>query len=342
MSDLIEQAKTALGPNAGDDYILNATKHADNLKEVAPELSQLLTSSQIKSIIGEYDIWDKKAIDIQKKFKWWTTQARWAVFLTATASALLVASPGILMIFCKYSKNETSFLVIVLMTISIIFGAWATVCFNIIKSKKLLPEWMENRAQAEEQRLDYFNLLASTQVAKSSNNEVEQILHKLEYFRRYQLEMQYSYYKKRAGEHGRKASRYLTYSALAMGGVALINGISGAFGITDPKWTAFAALAIVLQAIASMISNKESIDQNQRNAERYERTRTVLNRLFGKLDQIRDGICAGNYDLFPNYVKAVHEVLSVEHRQWLTNLENRQTAINELEIQLKELSKNAK
>ena len=153
--------------------------------------------------------------------------------------------------------------------------------------------------------------------------------------------MQYSYYKKRAGEHGFKASKYLTYNALAMGGVALINGISGAFGIAAPKWTAFAALAIVLQAIAAMVSSKESIEQNQRNAERYERTRTVLSRLKGKLGEIREGICAGNLNLYPNFVKAVHEVLSVEHRQWLTNLENRQTAINKLEIQLKELSKNS-
>lgn len=341
MSEIIEQAKVAIGPNADDDYILNATKHTEELKETAPELSQFLASSPIKSIIGEYEIWDKKALDVQGKFKWWSTQARWAVFLTATASALLVASPGILMIFDQYPKNDTSFLVIALMTISIFFGAWATVCFNIIKSKKLLPEWMENRAQAEEQRLDYFNLIASTQATQSSSNEVEQVLHKLEYFRRYQLEMQYSYYKERASEHGHKASKYLTYSALAMGGVALINGIAGAFGIADPKWTAFAALAIVLQAIASMVSNKESIDQNQRNAERYERTRTVLNRLIGKLDQIREDISNGNYDLLPNFVKAVHEVLSVEHRQWLTNLEDRQTAVNQLEIQLKELSKNS-
>ncbi len=87
--------------------------------------------------------------------------------------------------------------------------------------------------------------------------------------------------------------------------------------------------------------NKESIDQNQRNAERYERNRTVLNRLIGKLDQIREGISNGNFDLYPNFVKAVHEVLSVEHRQWLTNLENRQTAINQLEVQLKDLSKNS-
>ena len=47
MSELIEQAKTAIGPNAGDDYIFDATKHAEKLKEAAPELSQLLTSSPI-------------------------------------------------------------------------------------------------------------------------------------------------------------------------------------------------------------------------------------------------------------------------------------------------------
>ncbi len=335
MSEIIESAKNTIGKSAQDDYILNAKVHSDELKSGAPELSQLLGSSSIKSIIDEYYIWNKKALDIQAKFNWWSNQARWAVFFTACFSAFLVASSGLLVII-DVNKTEASFIIGSLMAGSIFFGAWATVCFNILKSRRLLINWMENRAQAEEHRLEYFNLIASSPAKQTTNSEILQTLHKLEYFGRYQLEMQYSYYEDKAKVHGFKANKFLTYNALAMGGVALISGMAGAFGIVDPKWTAIAALAIILQGITAMFTNKEAIDQNQRNAERYERTRTVLNRLKGKLDEIREGIVDGNLELYNSFVKAVHEVLSVEHRQWLTNLEDKQTAINQLEIQLKE------
>jgi hypothetical protein len=201
---------------------------------------------------------------------------------------------------------------------------------------------MERRAYAEECRLKYFNYIINSKInKKGSNSEEVQLLHRLEYFRRYQLDMQTTYYTALTNKNDIKANKLLTYTALCMGGVTLINGLAGSFGVGNAQWTSIAALAIVLQSLASILTNKEAVEQNQTNAERYARTSKNLLQLQSNLDEVRVGILEGNKTLIQSFVAAVHEPLAAEHRQWLEGQSEAETAIGQLEEVLREHRKKA-
>ena len=121
----------------------------------------------------------------------------------------------------------------------------------------------------------------------------------------------------------------------AMGAGALLNALSGYFGMGDPKWADFAAFALIAQAFASKITNTEAVNQDKRNAERYERTRSIPTHLSESLDKVRKGLLAGNRELFLNFVQAVYDQLSLEHRQWLSTFDERISSLGRFEQQIK-------
>lgn len=64
------------------------------------------------------------------------------------------------------------------------------------------------------------------------------------------------------------------------------------------------------------MENGEATAQNRRNAERYARTADSLDGLYA-LDRVRQAVAAGERESRTEYVAAVHDQLSLEHRQWL-------------------------
>ncbi len=62
---------------------------------------------------------------------------------------------------------------------------------------------------------------------------------------------------------------------------------------------------------------REAVGQDRRNAERYGRTYELLRELDRRLDLVREAVLSfGNAPLL-DYVLAINEQLSLEHRQWL-------------------------
>jgi hypothetical protein len=53
-----------------------------------------------------------------------------------------------------------------------------------------------------------------------------------------------------------------------------------------------------------------------------------------KLDEVRKKINEGNKEILLNFIEAVHEPLSVEHRQWLMGFGDKFSAIGRLEQEL--------
>ena len=337
MVEMTNVGLDAIGEGNDQDFVLDPSGHAEQFITTAPALAAQLGSSEVSTVVEEYTIWDERANISKKTFTKWSNRARWAVLLTASFSGLLVASSGLLVLLknCALLQDSNGqFLIIGLMVLSMVFSAWAAACFNILKSRQLLTTWMKHRAEAEENRLLYFNSICAAQFSSVSSEHSEEALFRLEYFRRYQLDVQLAFYTTRSAQLDKKATRALTYSSFALAGVAVITGLAGIFGKDHPEWTSIAALAIILQSLATFYSSKEAIDQDQRNAERYDRTRSALQKMKGKLDAVRNGILAGHLELLTDFVAAAHEVISVEHRQWLSEFENRHTALQELERKL--------
>jgi hypothetical protein len=206
-----------------------------------------------------------------------------------------------------------------------------------VRAGKLLDPWMGERAHAETARLAYYATLA--QLQDSGPSELPLGLLKLEYFRRYQLDMQITYYDQRRKDHRRSADRTLALGGFAAAIAAVASGSAGVLASSSPSWSALAALGVVGTALAAYAATREAVNGDRRNAERYGRTLASLEILRAKLDEVRAGVLQGSQAVLDEYVAAVHDQLSLEHREWLSGAESTQSAIGKLDETLASLQK---
>lgn len=339
----IQKAKATIGENEKDDYVINLSEHAKLYEEKAPGLAKLLTSSAAKIAANEYERLDKEALEAQSKFSRFSRCAYNAVFWAAVATAGLTVT-GVLHAFLNpgglLGMPTEKIAIAIFGAAGIISATIGTIYFNQIRNGKLLEKWMNKRAETETQRLYYFDL--ATRPPEPPMNQAAQPLLQFEYFRRYQFDVQLSYYGVRSRQHAALAEKSINFSTWMLGIAGLINALASFFGWTHAYLTTIAAAAIVFQALAVKSVNREAINQYGRNAERYDRTRAILNKLAGDLDKVRMAIVRGNMEIFQKFVSAVHEQISLEHRQWLSARDERVSIIGQFEKQLKDLEEKIK
>jgi len=98
----------------------------------------------------------------------------------------------------------------------------------------------------------------------------------------------------------------------------------------------------VFTGISSYANMKESISQDRRNSERYERTSKILEELSKRLDEVRKAVYLTGEKILLDFIEAVHEQLSLEHRQWLGELNEARGAFARLESTLNEIMSKGK
>jgi hypothetical protein len=100
----------------------------------------------------------------------------------------------------------TQTILIVLALVGVATGGIPSMSLFRVKEGRLLEDWMKARAPAETKRLSYFSYIANASV-EPLDPQLE--LLKLEYFRRYQLDLQLAYYKGRRSRHRNSVARPL-------------------------------------------------------------------------------------------------------------------------------------
>jgi hypothetical protein len=193
---------------------------------------------------------------------------------------------------------------------------------------------MRARARAEAQRLSYFDQLVRRGIEKWPGDVYQQLLC-LEFFRRFQLGVQQAYYKGRRERHLRSRGRSAVIAGVAAAILAFGSGLGGVLAIVDPSLVPLAALGTLGAALSILASRREEIEQDERNAERYKRTSDLLSTLRKSHGDVQRAVAAGNAEPMIKYVAAVHNQLSLEHRQWLENTEEVDSTIRELRESLK-------
>ena len=313
-------AREIIGRETGDDWKIEPTQHADKLRDRAPQLAAILESSEVSTEARRYERSDQEAGAVQKQYKALVGRANVFVFLCAEWSALILAANG------WFSDPDPKRIIGV-----VAFGVAAVVCAGLAKmwlaqaeGNQLFERWMESRATAETMRLAYFQLVATMKQGHATpwqEDEPSIELLQLEYFRRFQLDVQLAYYEGRGNQH-REASaatvRLSSYAALA---TMLGSGLGAGF---TAAWSQAASLSIVGvfgAALASFAATREALSQDRRNAERYKRTLFALEGVAKDLDRVRRAVAAGDSDTVSKFVDAVNDVLSLEHRQWLKETE---------------------
>jgi hypothetical protein len=206
-----------------------------------------------------------------------------------------------------------------------------------VREGHLVEAWMTERAQAESARLEYFATLVKAETAEPSALPLG--LLKLEYFRRYQLDVQLAFYDRRGRQHRQSADHTLALGGFAAALAAVASGSAGIAASIEAPWAALAAFGVVGTALAAFAATREGVNQDRRNAERYGRTLSALEILRGRLDDVRPGVLAGSQDVLEEYVAAVHEQLSLEHREWLSGAESTRSAIGRMDEALAAVQK---
>jgi SMODS and SLOG-associating 2TM effector domain 1 len=321
---IMSDAARIIGSGSPDDYGLSPVEHAAQLKTSAPKLAALLTRSAPVELAHQYADADTEALAAERKFKRWVIRANRAVLATATVSALLMA----VALLAGRLGGLTQTILIVLALMGVATGGIASMSLFRVKEGRLLEDWMTARARAETKRLSYFSYIVNSSAGPL---DLQLELLKLEYFRRYQLDLQLAYYKTRRSGHRNSAERTLDISAGSVLVAAIASGAAGVLGALRSEWAALGSLAVFGAALQAFAAARESLNQDRRNAERYDNTAQALQGLRERLDDVRLGIAAGSTSVLGEYVAAVQDQLSLEHRQWLEGAENMQAAVARLE-----------
>lgn len=335
MEKLIEKARSAIGGDGLDDYKITPTNFPANLEKNAPELSAILKHSSFLEKAGRYEQHDALAITAQGKFKKFAHQATWGIGCAAIAGSLLAG----LAVANLESNNVLKLFLFLLGFVSTVGGGLAVYRLYQIKNEKLLERWMAARAKAETERLGYFNAISRYLIKAHKANIYLHLLF-IYMFRRYQVEVQRLYYNSRSGDHRESFKKTSRIGAVAALSLALGSGMLGMIGAFLPDLLPFAALGTIGAAVSAVASRREELNQDERNAERYSRTADILSKIAERHDDVLTIVNKGNNPgIIIEYVDAVNDQLSLEHRQWTSDASEMSSALSALEESISDLHK---
>ena len=334
-NDSIKRAIDMIGEGKADDYVIFPVSHAKQFGGKAPDLAAILKSSEVIALAEKYEKENKDALETQNRFKCTFSGANITVLITSILIAFILAT-GTVAPFLPPSLNKP--LLVVFCLGSIVTGALASRYLFLIKEGHLLEDWMTRRASAETNRLDYFGAIITSSASSTVHVGVSVELLKLEYFRRFQLDVQRAYYRVRGENHREEAAKTLSYSSWAAVGATIATGFAGVLGVIDARFLIIAATGSIFTGISSFTAMREAVHQDRRNSERYERTSRVLDDLYKRLDDVRKAVYLSGTKPLRDFVEAVHEQLSLEHRQWLGEMSETRGAFAKLEETLQKMS----
>jgi SMODS and SLOG-associating 2TM effector domain 1 len=314
-----KEAAATIGIQEPGDYRVVPLEHATLYAQSAPEMSNLLRSGPPSTTAQAYERADKAAVGAQASYKKWMNNSNIAVFVTAVLGAATMA----VAIQWPVAAPREHWLGRVFAACAAVSAAFGMFSLYKLREGGLLEGWMSARATAETHRLGYFSSIASS---ASRKNQPDLLILFLEYFRRYQLDIEMNYYSVRAAEHKKSANSTVTLGAIG----AALAAISGAVSAATPS-AILGSLSVLGAAIGAFAVSREQMNQDRRNSERYSRTWDALNGLSGRLDDVRTAAAQGNGAAVTEFVAAVNDQISLEHRQWLEASESNKAALARLE-----------
>lgn len=319
--DLIKDAVETIGANEGDDYRVQPGDFPNRV----PQLGDLLTNASLTETASQFQRQDQEAIRCQQSYKRLARAGAWLVFAATTCTALLASLTSV-----QTCDGWCQALRIVLAGISACSGALAAGILYSVTNRRMLYRWMRSRAEAETERLGYFDELIRLVLKNSPEDKRRQLL-VLELFRRYQLDVEESFYRRRAKDHQQSRGRTVALGAVS---AILIAGVGGGLGlwaaVTSSGWLSLSALGTIGAGLSVLAGRREELNQDERNLERYERTHDALIRVRKLHTDVQTAILAGHSDILARFVAATHELLSAEHRQWAEDTSKMNSALRNL------------
>lgn len=313
-------ARDIVGDEALDDYILRPEIHADQLPMEAGALARILRSDAIKEVIRNYRVSDHRALRFQR---WYKRLGGAAIVFQAIGA--LVGALFLVVNFSSYAPNwaqRANFIELFALLVAISVGGM-TAIFDVYR------KWNQARAAAEIARVEFFHRLVSASVQVVSS-ELPVLPFQLEYFRRYQLQIQKAYYRQRGSEH---LLAYRVQQAISVGlaiatAFLLLVAANGLFRLgldfgevghwltARTEHNVFAGL--LLGTFSVLLMNWSLLSQSENNAKRYAATLANLEQAESEyLESAREAAEAGDKEGVVGFVDWINQFVSIEHRQWV-------------------------
>ena len=330
MTDTVTRAaKESLGSAGTSEWLLDPQAHASHFTPAAEPLRHVLGNAEIAAIVTEYRAADQAAIEAQAAYRRWSKAGSLCRFLSIFfgASALLKVAHGV----------NFAHLVSIGVGLQYALICAALVCSAYLSRRQPLARWMRERARAENLRLKLFNAVVEGE-APASTGALPLLPLKLEYFRRYQLDVQRDYYRRRGLQHARAAGQTMRWqvATLALTGIAIIPAALGFldawsggtlpaalkpvsdFAFQDAGKIMLLAAGIVSSALGDLLAAQSLSSLDQRNATRYSSNANNLDYLAATdLPVAQAAAVSGDELQVRAFVDAVQGCVSSEHREWL-------------------------
>jgi hypothetical protein len=324
--DLKRAAQDAIGPGKPDtDWKIAPTEHAEMFKEKAPSLAECLLGSRQKGLAEMYEERNAKAMEARDDFKRTVSKADSAIFCTASLGALLLVVGGLQPLLGDYGHS----VVRVIGLLGITSSGLAVMWLSQLHGGALSKRWAEERAKAEAKRLAYFK----TVMEEAIKAPLDQLL-AFEYTRRFLLDNQIDYFNGRGEEHEKAASAALKTSTRAVFVSSSFTAIAGALSMWQAEFAVVAAVGVIASAYAALAVSRSAVNQDRKNADRYLAAKYQLKERKLDLDIYREKTASGQNGAVQEFFEPVFLTLEADHRAFLSEAEQRELAIGNMEKRL--------
>jgi hypothetical protein len=342
MQGVTEQAIAAIGTDdPGADWRLAPQAHAATLPPQAGALRRVLEQAELRKIAGEFEVADRLAVKAQQHYKR-AARARLYAGVTATIIGATFVLPVEAATFVLPIEVWTGWLASVASAVQCIaFAISVLTLLHLIRAKPF-DIWMKARARAEVARIKLFDEVLRGVDRDPQPGELPLLPLQLEYFRRYQLDMQQRYYADRGAQHARAAGQTVlwqiqSFALSAFAGVVatavlLKSGLQHGLQPPDwltilsdsvsrlPDWTNRVVLmtGIIASAVFGASVSRSLMDLDERNASRYLTNADNL-KFFAETDlaAARAAAAAGDAGTVNAFVEEIQRLVSSEHQEWL-------------------------
>jgi hypothetical protein len=333
VDDITKRAMAAVGddkPNS--DWVLKPEEHADQLPPAAGALKRVLEREGHQTTIKAYRAHDAEAVWAQVRYK-----RAGRVVLSAALVATLIGAVFLLPATqnIPLGLRQSATVAEYFMLFVAFFAA------RYLSLARPFEAWMKARALAEIARIQLFN-----EVVQESGDvragELPLLPLKLEYFRRYQLDVQRRYYEGRGNQHARAAghTKVWQFTSLSLGVIAGLvvllaslpilgyfhAGLSSslrrltefavALRTDDNRW--LLGIGVAASALYGFSMARSLMNLDERNASRYLTTCDNLD-LLGEeqLAAARKHAVEGKETEVRAFVDRVQALISSEHQEWV-------------------------
>ena len=331
VSEITQRARDAIGEDRpGSDWILRPEEHAANLPPEAGALKRILMSKECRDTQEYFRVHDTLAVIAQGRYKSAGRFALGTALIATLLGAALLPSVQTLPPEVRLPATMVQYLCLLAAILAARHLAFA----------RPFDEWMKERALAEIARIKLFNdIMQANEEVRDSEYPLLPL--KLEYFRRYQFDVQRRYHKGRGDQHARSAghskrwratSSVLSYFAAAIAALALFK-LSIYFRVLPPWLEGVAAVAIPFRedadrwllalgvasaALYGFAAARSLMNLDERNASRYLITHDNLEFLGAtRLPAARADAAAGRQPEVTAFVDRVQALISSEHQEWV-------------------------